>query len=581
MDTEKLCMGCMNDSDGEKICPICGYDKSLQNHSQALPVKFVINNRYIVGKALAVNGEGITYIGWDIRSENSVKIKEYFPTGIAIRNPDTTVSIVADKKYIFNEGLLEFLEIGKTIMSKPLAALQEVEDVFESSGTAYIVYRNVQGITLNDFLNRNGGSLKWEQARALLLPLLDTVKAMNDIGIIHKGISPETIIVGRDGKLRLTDYSINRLRVSGEDIESELYDGYAAIEQYGIIGMKAGTYTDVYGLCATLFRIFIGNAVPKATLRTENPSLSIPSKFAEELPRHVLAALANGLKVNPSERTKNIEALKNELVYGEITETPAVPKASQPVAEAPKPEAKQKSSSSVKYVVLSAGITAMIFLIVFFILYVTVFKDGLENNKDNSNKNTSYATSVEEEEDPIIYEDEPEKGQIVPDFTGKTYAEILEEEYNDSFKLVIEDKKVYSSKYARGQICAQSVKHGSQVKKGIQIKLTISLGSKEFKMPNVVGLDEQTAKLELLKAGFLYENIIVLEKYDENSEPGQILEQTPKYKSEVNSDIVIKIYKNTYEGNNEQISDEPSDPEQGGDDQEILDEITDATSSQN
>lgn len=569
MDTEKLCMGCMNDIDGEQICPICGYDNSLQNHSQALPVKYILKNRYVIGRTLSVNGEGITYIAWDLRTDNSVKIKEYFPLGIAIRNPDVTVSILPDKKYVFNEGLLEFMEIGRVIMGRDLPALQEVEDVFEDSGTAYTVYRNIQGITLSDFLERNGGVLKWEQARALLLPLIDTIKAMNDIGIYHNAICPETIIVGRDGKLRITDYSIRRLRISDSDVESELYDGYAAIEQYGIANMKTGAYTDVYGLCATLFKIFIGNDIPKATLRVQDPGLAIPSRFAEELPRHVLAALANGLKVSPQERTVNIEALKNELVYGEIVEAKPEPKEDEIKSSSKDKKVKEKKSSGVKYVVASAGITAVVFLLVGAALYFGLLKGDKEKTPTESN----VVVSVPEEEDTTSkYEDLPEKTYTIPDFTGKTYAEILEDENNENFIIVLNDNKVYSSKFARGQVCKQSVKKGKEVKKETKIELTISLGSKEFKMPNVVGLDEQSAKLELLKAGFLYENIKVLEKYDENSEPGVILEQTPEYSEKVNTDILVSIYKNTYEG---------EDPEQGGDDQAILDEIANEIGVQN
>jgi hypothetical protein len=69
--------------------------------------------------------------------------------------------------------------------------------------------------------------------------------------------------------------------------------------------------------------------------------------------------------------------------------------------------------------------------------------------------------------------------------------------------------------------------------------------------------------------GFLYENIKVLEKYDENSEPGIILEQTPAYSEKVNAEIEIEIYINTYEG---------EEPMGGGDDNEILQGIQDAFS---
>lgn len=571
IDTEKLCMGCMNDNDGEQICPICGYDTSLQNHSQALPVKFVLENRYVIGKALSVNGEGIVYIAWDIATDSAVKIKEYFPVGIAMRNPDTSVSITADKKYVFNEGLLEFLEINRIIMSKELPSLQEIEDVFELNGTAYTVYHNIQGITLSDFLERNGGILRWEQARALLLPLIDTIKAMNDIGIIHKGISPNTIIVGRDGKLRITEYSINRLRISDADVEPQLFDGYAAAEQYGIMDMKVDTYTDVYGLCATLFRVLIGAEIPKATIRMEDASLSIPSKFAEELPRHVLASLANGLKVIPDERTKDIETLKNELVYGEIVETPKHVKISEPLTGNNESKNKKIGKSSAKYVIISAVITVVVFLVVGLILYFAWFKES-EKDNDSTLSDSNVVVSVSEEEDGTQkYEDVPVKTYTVPDFTGKTYAEIIDNEENEVFDIVLKGA-AYSSKFAKGQICKQSVVKGKEVEKDTEIEVTVSLGSKEFKIPNVVGLDEQAAKLELLKAGFLYENIEVLEKYDENSDPGKILEQTPEFGTKVNAYIVVKIYKNTYEG---------EEPMGGGDDQFILDEYASETTSQN
>ncbi len=569
INTENLCMGCMNDNGGEKVCSICGYDASLQNHSQALPTRFVIGNRYVVGKTLSVNGEGITYIGWDNATDTVVKIKEYFPLGAAVRNPDTSVAIAEGKKYVFNEGLLEFLEINRNIMSQSLSSLVGCYSVFESGGTAYAILENVQGITLRDFLDRNGGTLKWEQARALLLPLIDTIKAMDENGFVHKGISPETIIVGRDGKLRITDYSINKLRIAGTDIESELFDGYAAVEQYGIYEMQIGAFTDVYGFCATLFNVLIGTVIPKATLRLEDESLSIPAKFAEELPRHVLAALANGLKVKPQERTRDIEALKNELVYGEIVEKEPKPTLKTAPAQKEKKKQSKAAKSNAKYVIISALATVLVFAIIGAILVFTVFKDDVFGTESASSESTPLASAPVVDEIGSVDSDAAESVKLytVPDYTGKTYAEIMEDEENAIFKISIK-AKTFSDDYAKGKVCKQSVKKGSEVEKETKIELTVSLGSKEFKMPNVVGLDEQSAKLELLKAGFLYENIEVLEKYDEQSEPSVILEQSPAYSEKVNADMVVKIYKNTYEG---------EEPMGGGDDDQILSDIVATT----
>ena len=46
----------------------------------------------------------------------------------------------------------------------------------------------------------------------------------------------------------------------------------------------------------------------------------------------------------------------------------------------------------------------------------------------------------------------------------------------------------------------------------------------------------------------MYENIKILEKYDEDSEPGVVLEQSPEYGEKVSTDVAVEIYINSYEG---------------------------------
>lgn len=558
INTERLCMNCMGDNQGEAVCPVCGFDSSNQrNPEEAMPLRTMLNDRYIVGKVISSNGEAIQYIGFDSLKNNVVTIKEYFPIGIAHRNPDKTVSIVKGSEYPFNEGLLEFMEINQKISEQTFASLIPVMDVFEENGTAFAILQNIAGITLREFLMRNGGTLKWEQARALFLPLIDTVKGMNDIGMIHKGISLDTVIVGRDGKLRISDYSVNKLRIPNSDFELQLFDGFSAVEQYSNEYGSINIYTDVYGFAATLFNVLIGTAVPKATLRLENGAMAIPAKFAEELPRHVLAALANALQVKPQDRTKNMEVFKNELVYGEIGETvKKVPeKTQQETLIEQKLAKKKRSRSNAKYAVISAVCTAVVFLAIAAVLVSTVFKDDIFGTESQpvTNNSSTEAPVVDSIGTVDSGAEETVKLHTVPDLCGSYYSEVLEVEDYEVFKMVVVDK-AFSDKYPVGTICAQSVKAKSQVERDATIKLTISLGPKEISIANVKGLDEQTAKLELLKQGFLYSNIEVLEKYDQESAPGVILDQEPKSGTMVNTEINVKIYINTFEGEEEQES---------------------------
>ena len=545
INTDGLCLGCMSDNGGEKVCPICGFDNSSQNPNFALPLKAHLENRYFIGRALLVDGEGITYIGWDSSKNCKITVKEYFPKNFARRNPDKTVSIDENGKYTFNEGLLEFLDVNRAIILSTLPSLMPIYDVFEANGTAYAVCELISGITLGEFLNKNGGALKWEQARPLFLPLIDTVEGMNNIGYIHGGISEESIIVGRDGKLRISGYSVKKLRKSSE-LEPTLYSGYAACEQYGIDDLRVDTYTDVYGLCATIFRVLIGSVPPVATQRLENDVMTIPAKFAEELPHQVLAALANGLQVRPENRTKNIEQLKNELVYGEI-EAPA-PVEKKQVSKEVVSVSKKKKSNTTKYVIISALCT----IIVLVGLVLLLFKDSIFKKNDGVDSQAQRTVSFDAPDVNSIGEIESGteitvKKYSIPDLKGEYFSKILENEEWEMFEFVLVDK-AYSNDYARGTVCAQSVEAGTEAVRDTKIELTISLGPKEFKIANVEELSEQEALLELLKQGFLRENIIIREKEDTDSTPGIVLSQSPEYGETVNAEAIVEIYVNSYKG---------------------------------
>jgi beta-lactam-binding protein with PASTA domain len=220
-------------------------------------------------------------------------------------------------------------------------------------------------------------------------------------------------------------------------------------------------------------------------------------------------------------------------------------------------------------VLISALATAAIFAVIFGILAGTVFKDDFFPSESTPSESTSVPSAPEVDEIGSVDSEKVESVKLyaVPNFKGKTYAEVIDNKDNKNFKIVLKNK-TYSNSYAKGQVCKQSVAKGKEVEKNTKIELTISLGAKDFKMPKLSGLSETGAKLELLKLGFLYDNIEVLKKHDENSEPGVILDQNPAYGEKVNGEIKVQIYINSYQG---------EEPMGGGDDDEILSQIIDST----
>ncbi len=533
--SKNLCMNCMSDIGNEAICPICGHDNLSANDPALLAIKSVLANRFIIGKAYDINGEGVSYSAFDQKINAPVIIREYFPCDIAMRKADGTVTIKDGSSYAFNNGLMEFMDISDKMLGlADLPCLFRTLDSFELNGTAYRISESVSGISLMEFLLRNGGSITWEQARPLFLPLITTLNGLHKAGIIHRGISPETIFVGRDGKLRLKNICIKSVRSRDNLITAQLYPGFAAIEQYGIENINNdGPHTDVYGLAATLFRVLAGNPPCDATDRLKSDNMTIPAKVAETVPKNVLSALANGLQILPENRTQTINDLRGELT---LASDPA------PVVSGNK----RKNASSKKYALIASGCTAVFFVVLALVLMFTVFKDSFFKPQESSSSMLSSIPSVASVGDKASSDiSSAEKQYSVPSVLGMSFDAAVKQIEQNSLKYEVIGK-AYSDSHKRGTICLQSIAPNTLVDKETVVQITISLGSQSVKVPNIAGLYHDDAYIKLLETGFLPENIQFIDRYDETADSQAVISTDPEIGTPMSTDSVIKVFINTY-----------------------------------
>ena len=539
-DLENLCMGCMNDNGNEEVCPICGFDSKAPTSAHALNLKTVLASRYLIGKILLYGGDGITYIAYDKSLNKPVRIKEYYPQGVCARKDGLTVRVKKESAFTYNSGIMEFLELSNKLASlEDMPGIFKVINVFEENGTAYRVMEYTPGINLRDFLLRNGGTLNWEQAKPLFLPIVNALSRLHKAGIIHRGISPETIFIGRDGRPRITDFSIKAARTSNNELTPQLWTGYAALEQYGYEKLEDGEYTDVYGIAATIFKTLIGNPPPEATLRINNDNMSFPKRLAETIPQDVLIALANALQIFPKDRTETIDEFKADFSVEPVKAVEEKPKAKTEV------KAKKKNTTDKLYAIKAAIITGVTLLILTIILVFTVFREslfGVSGNETSSFLGLSSVESVNIVSNTVSH---AEKLYQVPDFTGKTFTEIdSNNEYKKWFTFKV-TKKEYSSKVAKGKVVGQSVAKDSNVPKDTEIELTISLGPSEVTIPSIKGKSQTDAYIALLELGFEPSNIEFIGKVGDPTTKQNVIETSPSIGSKVSPDTRITVFYNT------------------------------------
>ncbi len=350
-DPKLFCMGCMERLPcAGAVCPVCGFDNTrATNEPHQLPVGTILSGKYLVGRALGQGGFGVTYIGWDLNLDIKVAVKEYYPMGLAGREQTghaTVLPYTGAKSDAFRKGCERFVQEARVIAKfSDNPSIVHVRDYFRENGTAYIVMEFVSGKTLQAIARERGGRLPARETLELLHPLLPALAEVHAANLLHRDISPDNIILQPNGRIKLLDFGAAR-QISAEGEHSNTINvkhGFAPVEQYSTHG-EQGPWTDVYALCATIYRLTTGQKPPQATDRAMfGEPLVPPNDLGAGFTPMQQQALLRGLTVQPKERTRDMAALEKEL-FGEARPVFATPKR-QEEAAAPKTEkpAEQKT----------------------------------------------------------------------------------------------------------------------------------------------------------------------------------------------------------------------------------------------
>ena len=307
-----FCPNCMEKiSEGDLKCPFCGKDTHISAEPHHLPVNSILNGRYVIGKALGAGGFGITYIAYDLKMEIKTAVKEYYMTGAVSRTRSLTVLPTDERaEENFTKGKVRFWEEAKVLaqfISEP--GIVHVKDYFEENGTAYIAMEYIDGEDLSHYLKREGPQ-SFEKIMEMLEPVMRALDKVHRKGLVHRDISPSNLMQEKDGSVKLLDFGATRDQsLQGEkSLSVMLKPGYAPVEQYRSHG-KQGSWTDVYAMCATIYRMLTGKVPPASTDRAFDDQLEPPSKLGVKISPQQETALLQGLAVNSEERIRSMGEL--------------------------------------------------------------------------------------------------------------------------------------------------------------------------------------------------------------------------------------------------------------------------------
>ena len=276
--------------------------------------------RYTIEGVLGQGGFGITYLGIDELHEKKVAIKEFFPQGIVTRNieyEDTVTVTFVGEKANYEKGKERFLKEARTMakFSKDEGIVKAL-DFFGINNTAYIVMEYLEGITLKQYLRENQ-RIAPEDLIELLVPLIESLDEIHSQGMIHRDISPDNIMVLPDGRIKLMDFGAARdyTEFGEKSLSIVLKPGYAPPEQYQTHGVQ-GPWTDIYALCATMYKCITGENPPDAIDRLVDDHLKKISAFGFTVSPQIEEAIIKGMSVAAKDRYQNVGDFCEDLYGG-------------------------------------------------------------------------------------------------------------------------------------------------------------------------------------------------------------------------------------------------------------------------
>jgi serine/threonine-protein kinase len=263
----------------------------------------VLDRRYRVGARIARGGMSVVYAGIDLRLDRQVAIK-VMDAGLA-RDP------------VFVERFSREARAAARLAHVNAVA---VYDQGTDGGHVFLVMELVRGRTLRELLGEHG-RLPAEAAVSVLEPVLAVLAAAHRLGLVHRDVKPENVLLSDDGVIKVADFGLVRAVAAGStSTQSGVVfgtAGYLAPEQ--VAHGRADPRSDVYSAGILLYELLTGSApytgdsAVAVAYRHVHDDVPAPSRTVPGLPPELDRMVLRATGRNPDARPADAGAFLAEL----------------------------------------------------------------------------------------------------------------------------------------------------------------------------------------------------------------------------------------------------------------------------
>ncbi|MFC2156863.1 protein kinase [Acidobacteriota bacterium] len=307
----KECHKCQHENpDDTAFCGKCGtkFDsdigptKTLETPSEELSTGSTFAGRYQIIEELGKGGMGKVYKVLDKETKEKIALKLIKP------------EIAFDKKTI--ERFRNELITARKIVQKNVCRMY---DLNKETGRYYITMEYIEGQNLKELI-RQTGQLTVGKAISLAKQICDGLAEAHSMGVVHRDLKPNNIMIDRGGNAKIMDFGIARA-VKGKGITgSGVVIGtpqYMSPEQ--VEGKDVDQRSDIYSLGIILYEMltdrvpFEGDTPLTIGVKQKTETPKEPKDFNERIPDDLNRLILKCLEKDREDRNQSTDEVRSDL----------------------------------------------------------------------------------------------------------------------------------------------------------------------------------------------------------------------------------------------------------------------------
>ena len=496
----------------------------------------LIDNRYLLKRQIASGGMATIYAGIDTRLDRPVAVKVMHAH---LANDEAFVS--------------RFIKEAKATAALSHPNIVSIQDQGWNEGgppAVFLVMELVEGSTLRDFLNENG-PMSVEQTIQFITPVLSALAAAHLIGIIHRDVKPENILISKDGRIKVADFGLARNMTMAQTMTAESSVVLGSVSYLSPEQVQRGiadARSDVYAIGIVLFEMLLGKKpydgeTPiQIAYRHVNDRIPNVKEFKSDIPEMIADLIFQATAPNPDQRPKDAEQLLSKV---RDIQAKLDPKRRQMSLELDLPPLLPKISKRSKVSIGSAfgGLKEKTTqLISTKPINVTKAEDSVRTKKRKVSRrvkrNRIIALLILL---GVIFGGYQLLGVgkiSVPSLVGMSQSEAKEALSNIGLLSEVEEE-VFSEDIAQGKVISSSPGGGGRISPAGTVGLVLSKGQERIEIPVISNLTPDVATQKMSALGLTIGDIN--EVFDMKVESGFVIGTDPKSGEKVKRNSVVNI----------------------------------------